>query len=75
VSVRPQTNPSHFRRGTWTFVCSHGIVMNDIDESHFHPDSVGKSNVPNQRLKRIKSRGSAVKGKLFMYLVMNSYDL
>ena len=41
--------------------------MNDIDESHFHPDPVGKSNVRIQHLKRTKSRGSAVKGKLLMY--------
>ena len=67
VSVQPQTNPSIFRKSTLTFVCSHGIVMNDIDQSHFHPDSVGKSNVPIQNLKRTKSRGSAVKGKLSMY--------
>ena len=40
--------------------------MNDMDDSHFYPDSVGKSNVPIQRLKRTKSRGSAVKGKLFL---------
>jgi hypothetical protein len=46
--------------------------MNDIEESHFHPDSVGKSHVPIQRLKRTKSRGSAVKGKLTMY---SCYDL
>jgi hypothetical protein len=32
----------------------------------FHPDSVGKSHVPIQRIKRTKSRGSAVKGKLSM---------
>jgi hypothetical protein len=67
VSVRPQTNSSIFRKGAWTFVCSLGIVMNNIDESHFHPNSVGKSNVLIQRLKRTKSRGSAVKGKLSMY--------
>ena len=41
--------------------------MNDFEESHFHPDSVGKSHVPIQSLKRTKSRGSAVKGKLSMY--------
>jgi hypothetical protein len=42
VSRRPQSNSSIFRKGTWTFVCLHGIVMNDIEDSHFHPDSVGK---------------------------------
>jgi hypothetical protein len=46
VAMGPQKNQSHFRKGTWTFVCSNGIVMNDMDESHFCPDSVGKSNVP-----------------------------
>jgi hypothetical protein len=40
--------------------------MIEIEDSHFHPDSVGKSHVPIQRLKRTKSRGSAVKGKLSM---------
>ncbi len=46
--------------------------MNDMDESHFYPDSVGKSNVPIQGLKCTKSRGRAVKGEM-MFLVMNSY--
>ncbi len=69
VSMRPKKNKSHFRKGAWTFVCSHGIVMNDMDDSHFYPDSVGKSNVPIQRLKRTKSRGSAVKSKLFFFCI------
>ena len=64
VSMRPNKNKSQFRKGTWTLVCSHGIVMNEMDESHFHPDSVGKFNVPIQTLKRTKSKGQAVKGKL-----------
>jgi hypothetical protein len=38
--------------------------MNEMDESHFHPDSVGKFNVPIETLKRTKSKGQAVKGKL-----------
>ena len=63
VSMRPNKNQTQFWKGTWTLVCSHGIVMNEMDESHFHPDSVGKCNVPIQTLKRTKSRGSAVKGK------------
>ena len=69
VSMRPQRNQSHFRKGAWTFVCSHGIVMNDMDESHFYPDSVGKSNVLIQGLKRTKSRGSDVKGTRFLFLL------
>ncbi len=46
--------------------------MNDMDESHFYPDSVGKFKVPITGLKRTKSRGRAVKGEM-MFLVMNSY--
>ncbi len=46
--------------------------MNDMDESHFYLDSVGKSNVLIQGLKCTKSRGRAVKGEM-MFLVMNSY--
>jgi hypothetical protein len=36
--------------------------MNDVDQSQFCSDSVGKTNVPIQYLKCTKSRGSAVKG-------------
>jgi hypothetical protein len=68
VCMRPNKNQTHFRKGAWTFVCSHGIVMNDIDQSHFYPHSMGKSNVPIQGLKRTKSKGSAVKGEFFVLL-------
>jgi hypothetical protein len=59
---------THFRKGAWTFVCSHEIVMNDIDQSNFYPDSMEKSNVPIQVLKCTKSKGSAVKGECFVLL-------
>ena len=62
-------NQTQFRKGTWTLVCSHGIVMNEMDESHFHPDSVGKCNVPIQTLKHTKSRGKAVKDNLFLFCI------
>ncbi len=29
------------RRWSWTFICSHGRIMRDIQDSHFGPDSVG----------------------------------
>jgi len=67
VSRQPKSNSSIFRKGAWTYVCSHRIVMNEIEYSHFYPDSVGKSHVRIQRLKCTKSRGSAVKGKLSMF--------
>jgi hypothetical protein len=55
------------RKCAWTFVCSHGVVMNEINQTQFFPDSVRKSNVYVQYLKHVKSRSSAVKGK---FLVM-----
>ncbi len=66
VSMQQTKTFTHFRKCTSTLVCSHGVVMNDIDQSQFHPDSVGKSNVPIQRLKCTKSRGSVMKGELFL---------
>ena len=69
VSMQPNNHNSDFRKGAWSFACSHGIVMNDMDESHFYPDSVGKSNVPFQGLKRTKSRGCAVKGMRILFLI------
>ena len=69
VSMRQKQIKTQFRKGTWTLVCSHGIVMNEMEESHFYPDSVGIFNVPIQILKRTKSRGSAVKGKMFLFFI------
>ena len=54
VSMRPKQIKTQFWKGTWTLVCSHGIVMNKMDEFHFYPDSVGKFNVPIQNLKCTK---------------------
>jgi hypothetical protein len=69
VSRQPDNNKNRYRKGAWTVVCSHGIVMNDMVESHFDPDSVGKYNVPFQGLKRTKSIGCAVKGTRFLFLI------
>jgi hypothetical protein len=59
---------------SWTFICSHGKVMRNIDESHFGPDSVGKINVVYQNAKRTKSKRS-IKGKVFLCVdvYMNSF--
>jgi len=35
VSRQPKSNSSIFRKGTWTYVCSHGIVMNEMEDSQF----------------------------------------
>ncbi len=69
VSRRFKNNKTQFRKGAWTFVCSHGLVMNDMVDSHFDPDSVRKSHVPFQGLKRTKSRGCAVKGMRIFFLI------
>jgi hypothetical protein len=36
------------RKKCWTFICSHGKVMRQIDESHCVPHFVGKLNVSYQ---------------------------
>ncbi len=76
VSMRPDNkktqfrkSTTQFRKGAWTFVCSHRIVMKDMVESHFDPDSVGKSHLPFQVLKRTKSRGCSVKGMWILFLI------
>jgi hypothetical protein len=33
------------RRRSWTYLCSHGMIMREIQDSHFGPNSVGKLNV------------------------------
>ncbi len=58
------------QKKSWTFICSHGRVMRNIDESHFAPDSVGKINVTYQNAKRKKLKGS-IKGNFLcgMYFI------
>jgi hypothetical protein len=50
------------RRRSWTFICSHSMIMRDIQESHFGPNSVGKLNVSVQSVKHNNSKGAAIKG-------------
>ncbi len=44
------------RKRCWYFICSHGKVMRQIDESHFAPHSVGKINVTYQHATKKKSK-------------------
>ena len=46
------------RKRCWYFICSHGKVMRQIDNSHFAPDSVGKINVSIQHANKKKSKAS-----------------
>ncbi len=57
------------RKRSWSFICSHGKVMRNINDSHFGPDSVGKINVSYQNAKRTKLKGS-MKGKFFLCIVL-----
>jgi hypothetical protein len=49
------------RRRSWTFICSHDIIMRDIQDGHFGPNSVGKLNVSVQNVKHKNSEGAAIK--------------
>jgi hypothetical protein len=51
------------RGRSWTFICSHGIIMREIQDSCFGPISVGKLNVSVQNIKHTNSKGSAIQGK------------
>ena len=51
------------RKITFTYACSHGRIMRDIDDSQFGPNSVGKLNVTHQHAKKHKSKG-AIRGKM-----------
>jgi hypothetical protein len=46
------------RKRCWYFICAHGKVMRQIDESHFAPHSFGKLNVTYQDTKKKKSNAS-----------------
>ncbi len=39
------------RRRSWTFLCSQGMIMREIQDNHFGPNSVGKLNVSLQSIK------------------------
>ncbi len=50
------------RRRSWTFLCSHGMIMIEIQDSHFGPNSVGKLNVSLQSIKHNNSKGASIRG-------------
>jgi hypothetical protein len=50
------------RRRSWTFLCSHGMIMREIQDSHFGPNSVGKLNVSLQSIKHNNSKGASIRG-------------
>jgi hypothetical protein len=50
------------RRLSWTFLCSHGMIMREIQAGHFGPNSVGKLNVSHQSIKHNNSKGASIRG-------------
>ncbi len=58
------------RRQSCTFICSHGMIMRDIQDSHFGTTSVGKLNISVQSVKHKNSKGVAIKGN-YKILVPN----
>ena len=58
------------RRWSWTFICSHGMIMRDIQDSHFGPNSVGKLNVSVQSVKHKNSKGAAIRGNYEIWFLI-----
>lgn len=58
IRHRVDKNATFRRKRCWYFICSHGKVMRQIDDSHFAPHSVGKMHVTYQHAKRKKSKAS-----------------
>ncbi len=56
------------RRRSWTFLCSHDIIMREIQVSHFSPNSVGKVNVPLQSIKHTNSKGASIRGNYIFFV-------
>jgi hypothetical protein len=58
------------RRRSWTFLCSHGMIMREIQDSHFGPNSVGKLNVSVQSIKHNNSKGAAIRGNYEIWFLI-----
>jgi hypothetical protein len=50
------------RRRSLAFLCCHGMIMREIQDSHFGPNSVGKLNVSLQSIKHNNSKGASIRG-------------
>jgi hypothetical protein len=50
------------RRRPWIFLCSHSMIMREIQDSHFGPNFVGKLNVSLQSIKHNNSKGASIRG-------------
>ena len=66
---RSLKNTCH-RRRSWTFLCSHGMIMREIQDSHFGPNSVGQLNVLVQSIKHNNSKGAAIRGNYEIWFLI-----
>ena len=55
------------RRRSWTFLCSHSMIMREIQDSHFGPNSVGKLNVSLQSIKHTNFKGASIRGNYVFF--------
>ena len=67
-------NATFRRKRCWYYICSHGKVMRQIDDSHFAPHSVGKMHVTYQHAKKKKSKAS-LKGMSGLCIRCNGISL
>ncbi len=58
------------RRRSWTFLCSHGMIMKEKQDSHFGPYSVGKLNVSVQSIKHNNFKGAAIRGNYEIWFLI-----
>ena len=51
-------------------LCSHGMIMREIQDSHCGPNSVGKLNVSVQGVKHKNSKGEAIRGNYEIWFLI-----
>jgi hypothetical protein len=52
------------------FLCSHGMIMREIQDSHFGLNSVGKLNVSLQSIKHNNFKGASIRGNYEIRLLI-----
>ncbi len=68
VMKRHSVKVTCHRRWSWTFLCTHGIIMREMQDSHFGPNSVGKVNVSLQSIKHTNSKGASIRGNYIFFV-------
>ncbi len=63
------------RRRSWTFLCSHGIIVREMQDSYFGPNSVGKVNVSLQSRKKTNSKGASIRGNYILFVIFYFFSI